>query len=91
MGAFSGPFVGPQFGQRPGRIDGPIKADAVIEPTFTVPAGDAGWFSKGDRLAIDLPSNLGGGRYQVVACKPDGQGLVVVVLAVEREQNDDIT
>lgn len=90
-GAFASPFVG--GGSRGGtvKLGSAINTDAVLEPTFTARVVDVIGVKKGDFLTIDLPVELGGGRYKVVRFKPDGAGMVDVVLSVNNERTDDIT
>lgn len=94
-GAFASPFVGAEIGggSRGGtvKLGTAINTDAVLEPTFTARVVDVIGVKKGDFLTIDLPVELGGGRYKVVRFKPDGAGMVDVVLSVNNERTDDIT
>jgi hypothetical protein len=63
----------------------------VLEPTFTARVIHVTGVKKGDFLTIDLPTELGGGRYKVVRFRPDGAGMVDIVLSVNNERTDDIT
>lgn len=93
-GAFASPFVGAEIGGARGgsvKLGATINADAVLEPTFTARVVDVIGVKKGDFLTIDLPVELGGGRYRVVRLRPDGAGMVDVVLSVNNERTDDIT
>ncbi|WP_231985553.1 head-tail joining protein [Pseudomonas vancouverensis] len=93
-GAFASPFVGAEIGgskSGAARLGGAINADAVLEPTFSARVVDLIGVKKGDFLTIELPIELGGGRYKVVRFKPDGAGMVDVVLSVNNERADDIT
>jgi hypothetical protein len=93
-GAFASPFVGAEIGGgRSGaiKLGAAINTDAVLEPTFTARVVDVIGVKKGDFLTIDLPVELGGGRYKVARLKPDGVGMVDVVLSVNNERTDDIT
>lgn len=93
-GAFASPFVGADIGGGRGgtvKLGAAINADAVLEPTFTARVVDLIGVKKDDFLTIDLPVELGGGRYKVVRFKPDGTGMVDVVLSVNNERTDDIT
>ncbi|WP_455928798.1 head-tail joining protein [Pseudomonas fluorescens] len=93
-GAFASPFVGAEIGGGKGgavRLGGAINADEVLEPTLTVRMVDVQGVKKGDFLTIDLPAVLGGGRYKVVRPKPDGSGMIDLVLSVPNERTDDIT
>jgi len=93
-GAFASPFVGAEIGGGKGgavRLGSAINADAVLEPTLTVRLVDVPDIKKGDFLTIDLPAYLGGGRYKVSRLKPDGAGMVDLVLSVGNERTDDIT
>lgn len=93
LGAFDNPFLDPQFGAKggSGSLGMTVNADAVREPTFTLPAADAVGLVKGVVLIVNLPAAEGGGRYKVVRPEPDGSGLVALVLEVERERTADIT
>lgn len=94
FGAFASPFVGAEIGgSKTGaaRLGGAINADEVLEPTLTVRVVDVQGVKKGDFLTMDLPPELGGGRYKVFRLKPDGSGMVDLVLSVPNERTDDIT
>lgn len=94
FGAFASPFVGAEIGGGKGgavRLGGAINADEVLEPTLTARVVDVQGVKKGDFLTIELPPMLGGGRYKVVRLKPDGSGMVDLVLSVPNERTDDIT
>lgn len=93
-GAFASPFVGAEIGGGKGgsvRLGAAINADAVLEPTLTVRVVDVLDVKNGDFLTIELPASDGGGRYKVVRRKPDGAGMVDLVLGVSNERTDDIT
>jgi len=93
-GAFASPFVGAEIGggkTGAARLGGAINADEVLEPTLTARVVDVQGVKKGDHLTIELPPLLGGGRYKVVRVKPDGSGMVDLVLSVSNERTDDIT
>lgn len=93
-GAFASPFVGAEIGGGKGgavRLGGAINADEVLEPTLTVRMVDVQGVKKGDFLTIELPAVLGGGRYKVVRLKPDGSGMIDLVLSLPNERTDDIT
>lgn len=92
-GDFVSPFVGAEIGGKNGamKLGTAINADAVLEPGLTVRTVDVPDVKKGDFLTIDLPKNLGGGRYKVVRPEPDGTGMVKLVLGVSSERTDDIT
>ena len=93
-GAFASPFVGAEIGGGKGgaaRLGGAINADEVLEPTLTARVVDVQGVKKGDFLTIELPTLLGGGRYKVVRPKPDGSGMIDLVLSVPNERTDDIT
>lgn len=93
-GVFASPFVGAEIGGGKGgavRLGGAINADEVLEPTLTARVVDVQGVKKGDFLTIELPPALGGGRYKVVRLKPDGSGMVDLVLSVPNERTDDIT
>lgn len=94
FGAFASPFVGAEIGGARGgsvKLGATINADAVLEPTFTVRVVDMIGVKKDDVLTIQLPTEAGGGQYKVVRFKPDGAGMVDVVLSVNNERTDDIT
>lgn len=94
FGAFASPFVGAEIGAGKAgaaRLGGAINADEVLEPTLTVRVVDVQGVKKGDFLTIDLPPSLGGGRYKVFRLRPDGSGMVDLVLSVPNERTDDIT
>lgn len=94
FGAFASPFVGAEIGgSKTGaaRLGGAINADEVLEPTLTVRVVDVQGVKKGDFLTIDLPPEVGGGRYKVFRLKPDGSGMVDLVLSAPNERTDDIT
>lgn len=92
FGDFVSPFVGAEIGEGGGmRLGGVINADEVLEPTFTARLVDVAGVKKGDFLTIELPPLLGGGRYKVSRPKPDGTGMVCLVLSVNNERTDDIT
>lgn len=93
-GDFVSPFVGAAIGGGKGgavRLGSAINADAVLEPALTVRVVDVPDVKKGEFLTIDLPVHLGGGRYKVSRLKPDGTGMVELVLGVSGERTDDIT
>lgn len=93
-GAFASPFVGAEIGGGKGgavRLGAAINADEVLEPTFTARVVDVLGIKKGDLLTIELPLELGGGPYKVSRLKPDGAGMVDVVLSANNERVDDIT
>lgn len=93
-GAFASPFVGAEIGggkKGAARLGGAINADEVLEPTLTARVVDVQGVKKGDHLTIELPALDGGGRYTVVRLKPDGSGMIDLVLSVSNERTDDIT
>lgn len=92
-GDFVSPFVGAEIGGKGGavRLGSAINTDAVLEPALTVRTVEVQDVKVGDFLTIDLPSHLGGGRFKVVRRKPDGTGMVELVLGVSSERTDDIT
>lgn len=93
-GVFASPFVGAEIGggkAGAARLGGAINADEVLEPTLTARVVDVQGVKKGDYLTIDLPPSLGGGRYKVFRLKPDGSGMIDLVLSVSNERTDDIT
>lgn len=92
FGEFTSPFVGAEIGEAGTmRLGSAINADEVLEPTLTVRAVDVPGVKKGDILTIELPPLLGGGRYKVSRLKPDGTGMVGLVLSANDERTDDIT
>lgn len=95
FGAFLSPFVGAEIGSGQGRgqrLGGVINTDEVLEPTLTVRVVDVVGVGKGAFLSIDLPVELGGGRYVVSRLRPDGAGMVDLVLGTnDDERTDDIT
>ncbi|MFJ7286364.1 hypothetical protein [Pseudomonas sp. NPDC099000] len=94
FGAFASPFVGAEIGGARGgsvKLGATINADAVLEPTFTVRVVDMIGVKKDDVLTVQLSTEDGGGQYKVVRFKPDGAGMVDVVLSVNNERTDDIT
>lgn len=93
-GDFTSPFVGAEIGggkAGSARLGSAINADAVLEPNLNARTVDVQGVKKGDLLTIDLPAHLGGGRYKVSRLKPDGTGMVDLVLSVGNERADDIT
>lgn len=93
-GDFTSPFVGAEIGggkAGSARLGSAINADAVLEPNLQARTVDVQGVKKGDFLTIDLPTHLGGGRYKVSRLKPDGTGMVDLVLSVGNERADDIT
>lgn len=93
-GAFASPFVGAEIGGGKGgavRLGAAINADEVLEPTFTARVVDVIGVAKGHLLTIELPLELGGGPYKVTRLKPDGAGMVDLVLSTNNERVDDIT
>lgn len=91
-GAFASPFVGAEIGGGGAmRLSRVTNADEVMEPTLTVRVVDVVGLKRGDFLTIELPTEQGGGRYKVSRLKPDGAGMVDLVLSVNNERADDIT
>lgn len=93
-GAFASPFVGAEIGggkSGSARLGAAINADEVLEPTLTARVVDVIGVKKGDFLDIVLPAEEGGGRYRVKRLKPDGAGMVDIVLSLNNERTDDIT
>lgn len=94
QGAFASPFVGAEIGGGKGgavRLGAAINADEVLEPTLTARVVDVIGVAKGHLLTIELPLELGGGPYKVSRLKPDGAGMVDLVLSANNERVDDIT
>ena len=94
MGAFASPFVGAEIGggESAGkRLGSVINTDEVLEPTLTVRVVDVIGVKKGDFLTVELPAELGGGLYKVSRLRPDGAGMVDLVLSANDERTDDIT
>lgn len=91
MGAFESPFLDPQMRGRSGKpLASQIDAAELGEPRFSVLAQDAARLPRGSVLTIELPADDGGGRYRVVRPEPTGDGMVALVLEVERERTADI-
>lgn len=91
MGTFENPFIDPQMQGRSGKgLSTSVDAAAVGEPRFCVLAAEAKRLPKGSILTIDLPASEGGGRYRVIRPEPLGDGMVNLVLGVERERTADI-
>ena len=91
MGTFENPFLDPQMMGKGGRgLAVSVDAAAVGEPRFCVLAAEAARLPKGSILTIDLPTSEGGGRYRVIRPEPLGDGMVNLVLGVERERTADI-
>lgn len=94
FGAFASPFVGAVIGGGKGgsvQLGAAINADAVLEPTLTVRVIDVIGVKRDDFITIALPAEEGGGRYMVSRLKPDGAGMVDIVLGGDNERTDDIT
>lgn len=91
MGTFENPFIDPQMQGRSGKgLSTSVDAAAVGEPRFCMLAAEAARLPKGSILTIDLPASEGGGRYRVIRPEPLGDGMVNLVLGVERERTADI-
>ncbi|MFG0924777.1 hypothetical protein ACF8SB_03570 [Pseudomonas sp. CJQ_8] len=91
MGTFENPFLDPQMMGKSGKgLAASVDAAAVGEPRFCVLAAEAKRLPKGSILTIDLPASEGGGRYRVIRPEPLGDGMVNLVLGVERERTADI-
>lgn len=91
MGAFENPFLDPQMMGKGGKgLAASVDAAALGEPRFSVLAAVAARLPKGSKLTIDLPPDEGGGKYRVVRPEPDGDGMVALVLGVDRERTADI-
>ena len=91
MGTFENPFIDSQVQGRSGKgLSTSVDAAAVGEPRFCVLAAEAARLPKGSILTIDLPASEGGGRYRVIRPEPLGDGMVNLVLGVERERTADI-
>jgi len=93
-GAFVSPFVGAEIGGGQGRglrLGSVINADEVLEPTLTVRVIDVQGVKKGHLLTVELPPELGGGPYMVSRLRPDGAGMVDLVLSANDERTDDIS
>ncbi len=91
LGIFENPFIDPQVQGRSGKgLSTSVDAAAVGEPRFRVLAAEAARLPKGSILTIDLPASEGGGRYRVIRPEPLGDGMVNLVLGVERERTADI-
>lgn len=91
MGAFENPFLDPQMIGKGGKgLATSVDAAALGEPRFSVLAAVAARLPKGSKLTIDLPADEGGGKYRVIRPEPGGDGMVALVLGVERERTADI-
>jgi hypothetical protein len=91
MGTFENPFLDPQMVGKGGKgLPASVDAAALGEPRFSVLAAVAARLPKGSKLTIDLPPDEGGGKYRVVRPEPDGDGMVALVLGVDRERTADI-
>lgn len=91
MGAFENPFLDPQMMGKGGKgLAASVDAAALGEPRFNVLAAVAARLPKGSKLTIDLPPDEGGGKYRVIRPEPGGDGMVALVLGVERERTADI-
>lgn len=91
MGSFENPFLDPQVGGKGGKgLAVQVDAAELGEPRFTVLAAEAVRLPNESLLTIELPSAAGGGRYRVVRPEPTGDGMVALVLEVERERTADI-
>lgn len=89
FGAFSSAFMGAEMSGRGHRIGAVADPDDVAQPTFTARAADVVALVKGVFLTIDLPADLGGGRHIVVRQKPDGFGMVDLVLRPSNERTEN--
>lgn len=91
MGTFENPFLDPQMRGRSGKsLASQVDAAELGEPRFTVLADIAKSLPRDSVLTIELPAADGGGRYRVVRPEPTGDGMVALVLEVERERTADI-
>lgn len=94
LGTFENPFLDPQLGGRGGGkgkgLAAQVDAAELAEPRFTVLAAEAARLPNESVLTIELPPASGGGRYRVVRPEPTGDGMVALVLEVERERTADI-
>lgn len=94
MGAFENPFLDPQMVGKGGNggksLAASVDAAAIGEPRFSVIAAVAARLPKGSKLTIELPADEGGGRYRVIRPEPSGDGMVALVLGVDRERTADI-
>lgn len=83
-GAFTSPFIGASLAQKAGgaKTLGATVAnlDAVLEPTFTGRAADLAHVKPKAPITIELPAELGGGRYEVVKTQPSGDGFIDLIL-----------
>lgn len=85
-GTFASPYQGAEFGGQTkgftlgGGGSAIVNTSGYSEPTFQMQASDTKGLAKGMRLDVQLPVEAGGGRYEVVALKPDGHGMIDVVL-----------
>lgn len=91
MGAFENPFLDPQIRGRSGKgLASQVDAAELGEPRFSVLAEVAQRLPRGSVLTINLPAAEGGGRYRVVRPEPSGDGMVALVLEVDRGRTADI-
>jgi hypothetical protein len=93
LGTFDNPFLDPQVGAKGGGKGLAMQVDGAElgEPRFCVLAAEAERLPNDSVLSIELPPAEGGGRYRVVRPEPTGDGMVALVLEVERERTADIT
>lgn len=89
FGAFQSPFISGEISGGGHRIGQVVNAEEVLQPTFTARVIDTTGFKKGTPLTVDLPTELGGGMYEVVRLKPDGSGMVDVILRPNNERTEN--
>lgn len=70
-GFFSAPWLQPRMG----RINTGLR-----EPRFEIRVCDANGVEEGQLVDIDLPTQDGGGQYDLVKLEPDGDGWVALLL-----------
>lgn len=85
-GTFASPFQGAEIGGKTKGFTLGAPGSAIVntagysEPTFQMLATDTPGLTKGMQLDVQLPAEEGGGRYEVLSLKPDGAGMIDVVL-----------
>lgn len=89
FGTFVSPFISGELSGGSHRIGAVANAEDVQQPTFTARVIDTVGFKKGTPLIVDLPPVYGGGAYVVVQLKPDGSGMVDVILRPGNERIQD--
>lgn len=88
LGTFENPHRDTRLGSK--GLGAASDASALGDPRFSVLAEDAARLAKGTVLTIELPPAEGGGRYRVARPEPEGDGMVALVLEVDRERTANI-